>query len=794
MNLLQLVNKAEIFIAQWAGTTMPRIVVAFVGILICVWIGVAIWEKRIRILGAAAGLVLGLLLVLAAIDPRILKYLADTSFPARIRILMSVMSFTVVVITVEAIRRSHLQERYAILWVTTGLIILMTAFFPHILAVFSFLLGTEYVTSVVGIVFIFLLLIAFHFSIALSSIQKRQTQIAQRCAILEAKLEYLSNKVAALSSGRKSEEECIGEGERPVEAVTRDSKPRDDAGEISGEARPLTGPKIASAVIIGLSFLAVLVTGIITPQAMIGDEVTHYYMLVEQSKDLSQPNFYARIPTGWGDEEVRRYPHSFLWHYLGAAVYRLTGGSFYAVQVYQSLFWLQFLWVAFLLARYSGRKNSYAPVLYLLVLASLPISLIFSVAFYQDVPMSAQVLTAFYLLRRRKWLWASLFMALAIGMKISAMLFLPVFFVLIGFREYKASAWRHAVAALMISAVILGAFTWGMGWSLKKYGGAGFYPLEQLQKIADNIKETFRSHDREQLPVTTSSNGKPDNAKPAVSSVGKAQPQGIKAVTPYEAVIIANHPGDLRIPENFFVYGGGILWLVIMVGGAALFYRFYSKKENTGDSESCWWLFAVGVWYIAISAYFLRSAPDARFFLPGLPFVLLPFVDGIARLPRLKIIISIIAAMALLQGGQVLKKTYELRNVSSGLREAISYLQENPLPPSLILTYTVGKGRLYPSSIFMYPEGSYRLFPIRHDWYLNYRLREFWKGDNDMRIRMLQQFRIGAVVIKKHLIADVDDAITNLGVYPTYFVRDLEKDSRFKKLFENSDVVIFRTP
>ncbi len=258
MNLLQLVNKAEIFIAQWAGTTMPRIVVAFVGILICVWIGIAIWEKRIRILGAAAGLVLGLLLVLAAIDPRILKYLADTSFPARIRILMSVMSFTVVVITVEAIRRAHLQERYAILWVTTGMIILMTAFFPYILTVFSFLLGTEYVTSVVGIVFTFLLLIAFHFSIALSSMQKNQTQIAQRYAILEAKIDDLSNQVAALSSSRKSEERYIGEEETPAETILPIAKPRDDAGGISVVTRLLTGPQIASAVIIGLSFLAVL--------------------------------------------------------------------------------------------------------------------------------------------------------------------------------------------------------------------------------------------------------------------------------------------------------------------------------------------------------------------------------------------------------------------------------------------------------------------------------------------------------------------------------------------------------
>ena len=153
------------------------------------------------------------------------------------------------------------------------------------------------------------------------------------------------------------------------------------------------------------------------------------------------------------------------------------------------------------------------------------------------------------------------------------------------------------------------------------------------------------------------------------------------------------------------------------------------------------------------TAFLLRTAPDARFFLPGIPFLLLPFVEGVSRLPRFKILLCIIAALAILQGGQVLKKTYELRHLSKGLSGG-DRLLANDTP-------------LNPPKIFMYPEGNYRFFPYRHEWYLNYQLREFWKGDNDMRIKMLRKFDIGAVVIKKHLISNVDDAITNLGVYPT---------------------------
>jgi len=77
---------------------------------------------------------------------------------------------------------------------------------------------------------------------------------------------------------------------------------------------------------------------------------------------------------------------------------------------------------------------------------------------------------------------------------------------------------------------------------------------------------------------------------------------------------------------------------------------------------------------------------------------------------------------------------------------------------------------------------------------LGYLLREFWTSDNDNRIKMLNKFGVGAIVIKKHLIAEVDPEIINLGVYPTYFVRDLEDDPRFEKLFENNGVIIYRVP
>lgn len=767
----------ENFVARWAGTTMPRIIFAFVGLLICILIVVAVWDKRVRIFWAILGFLCGSFLVAAAVDPALLKALVAASFLTRIRIIMIIVSILVVGVTVEAIRRSHLQERYAILWVTTGLIIVLTAFFPTILDFFTAILGTQYVTSVVGIVFSFLLLIAFHFSIALSSIQKNMALIAQRCAILEARLIELAKEVQALREENVHAKEAAGGREEPPFCVLGSEEPvpseREEAPKGAPRRKP-PGAGIAALGIVVFSFAAVLATGLVNPQAMVGDEVTHYFMLVEQASDLSKPNFYAHIPTNFGYTVKRRYPHTFLWHYGGALVYRVFGGSFAAVQVYQALFWLQFLWVAYLLARSRAREASMAPVLYLLVLASLPVGILFSVTFYQDVPMAAQVLTAFYLLKKRRWLFASLFMALAIGLKITALLFLPVFFVLLCLWQYRWGSWRKAFPAVVVSVVILSISVAGVGWTLHKYGNARFYPLEEMKKIGWFVQRVFTA-EWKAVPVPVLGVDKETvQQKPLVRQDAPLKP---KLVTPYEAEIIANHPGDLRIPANYVIYGGAVLWFVVLLSAAALFQR--NRRGGDPPIEPSGWLFAVGLSYLAITAVFLRTAPDARFFLPGVPFVLLPLVEHATRLPRQKIIVAILAALAILQGAEVIKKAHSLRNVSADLRESIAYLENTEIKPS---------------RIFMYPEGNYRLFPYEHDWYLEYRLREFWQADNDKRIDMLRRFHIGAIVIKKHLIAEVDPNITNLGVYPVSFVRDMEQDKRFKKIFENEAVVIYRVP
>jgi hypothetical protein len=194
---------------------------------------------------------------------------------------------------------------------------------------------------------------------------------------------------------------------------------------------------------------------------------------------------------------------------------------------------------------------------------------------------------------------------------------------------------------------------------------------------------------------------------------------------------------------------------------------------------SGFWLLFTGLSYVIPTAYLLRTAPDARFFLPAIPFLLLPFVEWMGRSPRIRFTASIVAALAILQAGHVYAKIHALRSVDPGLKEAITYLQMNAPEPA---------------RIFMYPEGNYRLFPVPHDWYLGYFLRDFWQGDNEFRLGILHRQRIGAIVVKKHLIGVPDAAYTDLGIYPAAFVADIEADTRFVKVFENDQVIIFTVP
>ncbi len=179
----------------WNEAIMPRTIIALLGGLVLILTIRTIWKRDCSFLAGLLWLVAGAVMLAFSFYPQeIINSVIRTEYLTRIRMIMGGVSVIVLLVTFESIRRTHLQERYALLWVATALVVLLCAFLPDAVALFRAVTGMEYATAMVAVAFTFLVLVAFHFSIAMSAMQSDQSKLAQRIAILEARLRRLEEK------------------------------------------------------------------------------------------------------------------------------------------------------------------------------------------------------------------------------------------------------------------------------------------------------------------------------------------------------------------------------------------------------------------------------------------------------------------------------------------------------------------------------------------------------------------------------------------------------------------------
>jgi uncharacterized membrane protein len=98
--------------------------------------------------------------------------------------------FTIAVL--DFIRRNRLKERYALLWLAAGVAMIVLSAWRWLLNWVTGLLGFEVPSNgLFTVVLLFLLLIVFHFSIAISSESDRTKRLAQELALLKERLRRL---------------------------------------------------------------------------------------------------------------------------------------------------------------------------------------------------------------------------------------------------------------------------------------------------------------------------------------------------------------------------------------------------------------------------------------------------------------------------------------------------------------------------------------------------------------------------------------------------------------------------
>lgn len=99
-------------------------------------------------------------------------------------------SVILLLFVIEAIRRTSLNVRYAILWLGAGGVLLLFSVYRPLLDWVARLLGVSYPPSLLfGLAFLFLLAIVLHFSLVISSHRDSIRRLTQTIALLERALE-----------------------------------------------------------------------------------------------------------------------------------------------------------------------------------------------------------------------------------------------------------------------------------------------------------------------------------------------------------------------------------------------------------------------------------------------------------------------------------------------------------------------------------------------------------------------------------------------------------------------------
>ena len=115
--------------------------------------------------------------------------------PWPVSIAAAIASFLLLVVVFELIRSRRLRERYALLWLLTGLVVFVLAVWRSLLGWAADAVGIAYPPSALFVLAsFFILLVLLHYSTVISRLSEQNTVLAQRLAILENRLREAKDK------------------------------------------------------------------------------------------------------------------------------------------------------------------------------------------------------------------------------------------------------------------------------------------------------------------------------------------------------------------------------------------------------------------------------------------------------------------------------------------------------------------------------------------------------------------------------------------------------------------------
>jgi hypothetical protein len=119
--------------------------------------------------------------------------------PVKISIVASIASLLLVLVVLELIRGRRLKERYALLWLLTGLVLLVLSAWRGGLQTIAGWMGVStYPPAILfAVATLFVIIVLLYYSTVLSKLADQSTLLAQRVALLEERLAQVGDGVAA---------------------------------------------------------------------------------------------------------------------------------------------------------------------------------------------------------------------------------------------------------------------------------------------------------------------------------------------------------------------------------------------------------------------------------------------------------------------------------------------------------------------------------------------------------------------------------------------------------------------
>jgi hypothetical protein len=111
------------------------------------------------------------------------------------RVGLLVLSVALLVLILELVRRGHLKERYALLWLVTAAAGFVIGVFPGIITGLSRVLSFQYLTLLFVVSFLFLLGLVLSFTVVISRLSERNRELTQEVALLEHALRRVEKRL-----------------------------------------------------------------------------------------------------------------------------------------------------------------------------------------------------------------------------------------------------------------------------------------------------------------------------------------------------------------------------------------------------------------------------------------------------------------------------------------------------------------------------------------------------------------------------------------------------------------------